>query len=503
MMKGGAVWPLVWLLVALVLVAAVPLLVAAMQFLLIIWHGRHDHLDRSARFLPRVAVLVPAHNESAVLDVSLERFLSLDYPPDRLRVVVVDDASTDATEQVVSMVARRHPGRLLYLRRDKGGDGKAAALNHGIATLLTSSWMQALLITDADVIFDRTSLRRMVRHLADPSVGAVGAYVREGSIQGTVVTRMVGFEYAAAQAIARRSNNVIGGQACLPGGAQLHTRENLERLGGRIETGTLAEDTVMTLRTQLQGRHVVFDGNAVCWAEEPSSVTALWKQRLRWARGNLQVTRRFGYVWFRRRYGVPGSFLFGIVWFATLLQPALMLIASASLVGLFAMTGLSGVVSVPLRTLWIANALTFVLTVTVTLMADRVTAKKVWHDALVFPGVVSLVIIVASVIPHPFWIASSDVLRAAGIMSTSGVRSAAVLFACVWVGGCMAVASLARFVDGRRTTRWLASPLVYIAGFGPLLCAVGIHALWCEIRRKEQVWEVTAKTGRALAHGVD
>ncbi|MFI0242641.1 glycosyltransferase [Streptomyces sp. NPDC016845] len=133
----------------------------------------------------------------------------------------------------------------------------------------------------------------MTRHLATPDVGAVTAYIKEGSgKEGNYLTRYIAYEYITAQAAARRAQNVLGVLACLAGGAQLHSRANLEALGGQIDTTTLAEDTVTTFETQLAGRRVVFDGCATVLAEEPGSPAGLWKQRLRWARGNLQVTHR-------------------------------------------------------------------------------------------------------------------------------------------------------------------------------------------------------------------
>ena len=115
---------------------------------------------------------------------------------------------------------------------------------------------------DADVIYEPDSLRKMTRHLADPEVGSVTAYIKEGSRPGNYLTRFIGYEYITAQAAARRSQNVLGAIACLAGGAQLHSRANIEALGGRIDTTTLAEDTVTTFQTQLAGRRVVFEPHA-------------------------------------------------------------------------------------------------------------------------------------------------------------------------------------------------------------------------------------------------
>lgn len=100
---------------------------------------------------------------------------------------------------------------------------------------------------------------------------------------------------------------------------QLHSRANIEAIGGRIDTGTLAEDTVTTFQTQLSGHRAIFEPHAAVWAEEPMAIAGLWRQRLRWARGNLQVTGRFRGLWFRP--GTPGGLgglSCGLIWFSPL-----------------------------------------------------------------------------------------------------------------------------------------------------------------------------------------
>ena len=208
--------------------------------------------------------------------------------------------------------------------------------------------MQALLIMDADVIYRPDSLRRMARHLADEEVGAVTAFIREGSGRPGSVARFIGYEYVTAQAAARRAQNVMGAMACLAGGAQLHSRENLEAVGGQVDTTTLAEDTYTTFLTQLNGRRVVFEPAAVVLAEEPDTVTALWKQRVRWARGNVQITRDFRRVWFRpSRTHHLGNLDFGIIWFAIYLLPVAMAFAAVGLVGLYFVAERDGDAGVP------------------------------------------------------------------------------------------------------------------------------------------------------------
>ncbi len=486
-----------WALAVLVLLGAVPLVVGGLQFLLIGLHRYRSHYDRTGPYLPRVAILVPAWNEAAVLDASIDRLVELDYPPEALRIYVVDDASTDGTPDVVRAKARAYPGRVVHLRRERGGEGKAHTLNHGLAVILADDWMQALLIMDADVVYQRDSLRRMTRHLADPEVGAVTAYIKEGSEPGNYLTRFIAFEYAIAQAAQRRCQNVLGVMACLAGGAQLHSRANLEALGGRIDTTSLAEDTFTTFTTQLRGAKVVFEGNAVAWAEEPGDIRGLWKQRLRWARGNVQVTRRYRHLWFRpsRTHGL-GGVLFGVSWFSLFLQPVFMIASSAGLVALFFTANDAAYAT--FRLLWLLSLVSYLFITSFTLAIDPAVARRTWLEAVLFPGVVSVLIMVAVAAPEP----AADVLRAGyeavGLDWTEAGRTPLILFAYCWISVCMPVAYLGRKVEGGRLA-WLGPVFVYAGGYGPLLCAVTFTSYVKELRGAAMTWDKTAKTGKVSA----
>jgi cellulose synthase/poly-beta-1,6-N-acetylglucosamine synthase-like glycosyltransferase len=476
-----------------VIAAATVSLVSAGFVSLAMFHRYRDHNKQAAPTEPRTAIIIPAHNEEAVLNTTLDTLLRLDYPTDAVRIYVVDDASTDGTPALVQAAAAAHPNRIFYLRRNKGGEGKAAVLNHGLAVILADDWAQAVLIMDSDVLFTPTSLRRMTRHFADPQVGAVGAYIREGSRPGNSMTRFIGFEYVMAQALARRSSNLIGVAACLPGGAQLHTRSNIEELGGRIDDSTQAEDTVSTFQTQLNGRKVIFEGRAIALAEEPGDIDGLWKQRLRWARGNLQIVLKYRSVWFRPHTPL-GRPTFGVVWFAVTLQPILMVLNAIALCILYFIN--YGEAGALLRVFWISNALSWVAITVFGLLADRTTARHAWLQALVFPGLVSVGIIVYTILPGVSIALINDLLRPFHWSLTAMAQHQEVLFASIWSAACMVVAVMARGVERRLGLRRLALAMVYVGGYGPLLCAIGFTAYIKELRGSEIRWEVTKKTGK-------
>ena len=307
--------------------------------------------------------------------------------------------------------------------------------------------------------------------------------------------RFVGYEYITAQAAARRSQNVLGAMACLAGGAQLHTRANLEAIGGQIDTSSLAEDTFTTFKTQLAGNRVVFDGNATVWAEEPDNIDGLWKQRLRWGRGNVQVSFRYKHMWFRPSpdHGL-GSYSFGLFWFCLFLLPIFMIVASASLIALF-------FIDFPLswaafKMLWITNAIGYIFITSFTLMIDPETARNTWREAVTFPGLISLAIIHYTLFPRFFKWALLEVLELVHIPASGPVLRSIILFIYFWLAASMLVAWAAKVIESRRRLRWLSPPLVYISGYGPLLCAIMFTSYIKEARGAEMTWDKTEKTGK-------
>jgi len=320
----------------------------------------------------------------------------------------------------------------------------------------------------------------MVRHLADPEVGAVTGYIKEGSRPANWMNRFVSYEYVNAQAGARRAQNVLGAHACLAGGAQLLRRESLEAIGGTIDTSSLAEDTFTTLNVQLTGRRVVFEPHAIVWAEEPQDVNGLWKQRLRWGRGNVQVTLRYRRIWLRRRrFGRLGGVSFALIWFSVFLMPVFMATSSAALIALY-IHDPDFSISV-FKALWFVNFTTYLFITLTSFSLDPAAARTSWREGILFPGLVSLAIMAYATIP--------------GISATWG-SDAVLLFAYVWLTASMGCAWLVKRIEAVPGLGRAAAPLLlYLVGYGPLLCAITATAYVKELRGAEMVWDKTEKVG--------
>lgn len=478
------------LMALLVLVAFLPVAAGLYQFVLTGLSFFQTHLEDARIHLPRVSILIPCWNEDAVVGVTVDRLMSLNYPPERLRVYVIDDASSDETPRIAIRKAREYRDRVFHIRRVAGGEGKAHTLNYGLDVLWRNDWTEAVLIMDADVIYTDDSLVKMARHLADPTIGAVTAYIKEGSAQPNYVQRFITFEYITATGCSRRAQNVLGFLACLSGGAQLHSRENLLAIGGKIFSHTLAEDTFTTFRTQIQGRMAIFEPNAIVYAEEPDCLEGLWKQRVRWGRGNIQITSVFRKLWANQgAHMTLGSKSMALLWFSIFLMPLFQIGASVGLIALyFTDADLAWQV---FRAFWIAAALVYIFVTLTAFTVDWESGKKSVAEGFLFPGLISLFLISNALFP-----AIGDYLSHwLSLDQAPGVVAALTLFAYAWLSLGMAVSYAAKFVEVRGHKR-LAAVLLYAGGYGAFLCAVTFGSYIKEIRGAAMTWDKTVKTGK-------
>ena len=194
---------------------------------------------------------------------------------------------------------------------------------------------------------------------------------------------------------------------------------------------------------------MVFEPHATVWAEEPGSVIGLWKQRVRWARGNVQVTSMFRDVWFRpQRNNRLGSVSFGLLWFSLLLLPVFMILASASLVTLYFVD--YQLAWVAFHILWLTNVITYVFITSFALLIDPATGRRTWVQAVLFPGAVNVVILLAAILPGPLGWVSHELVELGRVRDDEGWVHGLELFTYIWLTACMGVAYLAKVAEHGR-----------------------------------------------------
>ena len=192
----------------------------------------------------------------------------------------MDDGSTDNTVALMRALAASDP-RITVLTQANAGKG--AALNLGIR----QATGEVLMFVDADGIFSRSTVKRMLQGFTDKRTGAVCGDDRPVNLN-RVQTRMLAFISHVGTGMVRRALTMIG---CLPivsGNIGAFPRWVLAEIGPFRED-TVGEDLELTWRVHKAGYRVVFAPRALVYAESPSTIRALWRQRVRWARGLLQT----------------------------------------------------------------------------------------------------------------------------------------------------------------------------------------------------------------------
>src|SRR5207237_800481 len=184
--------------------------------------------------------------------------------------------------------------------------GKAAALNRGIA----EATGEIIIALDADTVFTKDTIDLLVRHFADPHVGAVAGNVKVGN-RINPLTYWQSIEYVTSQNLDRRAFDLINSVSVVPGAVGAWRRAAIVEAGG-YTTDTMAEDMDLTWRIRRMGWRIETDSDAVGYTEAPDSFSALFRQRFRWAFGTLQC------LWKHRRavgrYGWFGTVMLPLLW---------------------------------------------------------------------------------------------------------------------------------------------------------------------------------------------
>src|SRR5262245_3043916 len=323
-------------------------------------------LDNTGVELPAVSLMIPAHNEGMVIRKTLESLLKLDYPPDRLEILVINDGSTDDTAQQVEMIAGSDPRVRIYtVPKEFAARGKSAALNRG----LVQCRHEVIGVFDADNVPEPDSVLHLARQLAgNPRLGAVIGKFRCINRKRNLLTRFINLESLAFQWIVQAGRWRLLRISTLPGTNYLIRRSVLEELGGWDEQA-LTEDAEMSIRIYQAGYLIKFIPYAVTWEQEPETLRIWFNQRVRWARGNNYVLEKYFTQVFRIRPRAVGLELFYamavyyIFFLAILLSDLLFMVALAGLISI--------PVPGPYNKVWIFAYLLFILEIVIALSREK------------------------------------------------------------------------------------------------------------------------------------
>ena len=234
---------------------------------------------RRADITPRVSIIIAAYNEERDIAAKLENTLALDYPRDRMEIVVASDCSTDRTDEIV----RRFGEEGVILSRQPDRFGKTVAQHRAVKV----SSGEILVFSDATTMYEPDALRKIVRSFADPEVGCVAGqlvYVdASSSVVGKGCRSYWGYE-KFLKACESRMGSLIGVSGCFYAVRRIcHSRLAIDMI----------DDFVIAIEIHLQNLRAVYEPEAIAVEDTNRRSKDEFRMRVRVIKQTISALLRY------------------------------------------------------------------------------------------------------------------------------------------------------------------------------------------------------------------
>ena len=244
--------------------------------LLLAWRGCAGKPVRRADWEPAVSIVIAAYNERENIESKILNCLELDYPRDKLEIIVSLDGPTDGTD-VLACKYVDHGIRVICCPSHRG---KAAALNAGLAEVSG----EVIVFADARQRIERRAIRELVADLNDPTVGAVTGRLVLLDDRGEPAADGVGLYWryeTRLRALESDIHSVAGATGALYAIRREHARP--------IPPDTILDDVLIPLRAVLAGRRIVYQPRALVYEPAVWSPEIEFRRKIRTLMGNYQL----------------------------------------------------------------------------------------------------------------------------------------------------------------------------------------------------------------------
>lgn len=240
-------------------------------------NGTGTQSDES--FLPPVSLILSVYNEEEVIEEKIANFLALDYPADKLEFLIISDCCSDRTDELI----RSHQNERIRLLVQTDRSGKTKNLNWGASVARG----EILVFTDANAMFDRDAVRKMVRHFVDPTVGLVSGKSVYSDAEGAVTS---GGAYRRYEDFIKESESRAGGIIGADGAIYALRKTYYTPLPSQY-----INDFIHTIQVVLAGGRAISDDQAICREQvEESGSGELRRQTRIMAQSWLIFLSQFG-----------------------------------------------------------------------------------------------------------------------------------------------------------------------------------------------------------------
>ena len=258
-------------------------------------HIKTEYLKMVGKKWPSATIVVPCWNEKNTVIATVNSLLDLDYPKNKLTIMVIDDGSTDETLKTLE-VFKNHPQVQIY---HKENGGKHTALNFGIE----NSKSDLIGCLDADSFVDKNALKNMIPYFENPKIMAVVPAIKIVEPKN-MLQKIQKIEYGWG-IFMRKIFSYLNALHVTPGPFTIFRRKIFKDIG-KYKHAYQTEDMEMALRMQKNNYKIANSHRSFVFTVTPNTPKTLYKQRLRWTYGFLKNIIDYKYLLFKKEYGNLG-----------------------------------------------------------------------------------------------------------------------------------------------------------------------------------------------------
>jgi len=247
---------------------------------------------------PTVSICVPAYNEEKNIAETLHSLISLDYPSEKVQIIVINDGSKDKTLEVTQKFIAENTIYNIILLNQKN-KGKGAAMNNG----LKHATGEFFISMDADSIVGKKTLKELLPHFYNTNVAAVLPMIRVQH-KSTIMRKIQHCEYLI-NFFYKRLMSHLNCVHVTPGPFSIYRRKVMVDLGGYDENN-LVEDLEIAVRIQKANYEIIQVLETSVYTKAPANFIQFYKQRNRWYKGSLLNVFKYRSMVFNKSYGDLG-----------------------------------------------------------------------------------------------------------------------------------------------------------------------------------------------------
>ncbi len=243
---------------------------------------------RDDAYEPTVTVVIPLFNEGRSIYDTIHSIARVDYPPDKLSIIVVDDCSTDDSFAWASIAAAELPR--VRVMKNPVNMGKRKGINRAVKL----SKAELILSVDSDVIVHPGAVRELVARFTGPDVAAVGGRVHVSNPNDNWLTKLQTIKYYFGQEHLKNLERSLESVMCLSGCLTMYRRRVLVELEPVLEDRNIlgvaikyGEDRFLTHQIVKAGYRTRMTMDAMCFTKAPTTLSGYFNQQLRWKRSNV------------------------------------------------------------------------------------------------------------------------------------------------------------------------------------------------------------------------